>query len=50
MTLPPTTLAADETFALTDRATAHGYITYTASFAGDALHLPSSTSIEVYIR
>ncbi|WP_224756493.1 YncE family protein [Streptomyces sp. col6] len=48
--LPPTTLAADETFALTDRATTRGYITYTASFTGDALHLPSSTSIEVYIR
>jgi hypothetical protein len=48
--LPPTTLAADNTFALTDRATVRGYITYTASFAGDALHLPSSTSIEVYIR
>ncbi|MFF7342077.1 hypothetical protein ACFZAT_32835 [Streptomyces sp. NPDC008163] len=50
VTLPPTTLAADETFALTDRATVRGYVTYTASFAGDALHLPSSTSIEVYIR
>ncbi|MFJ3086676.1 YncE family protein [Streptomyces sp. NPDC086838] len=49
VTLPSTTLAADETFALTDRATVHGYITYTASFAGDALHLPSSTSIEVHI-
>ncbi|MFE0002801.1 YncE family protein [[Kitasatospora] papulosa] len=47
--LPPTTLAADETFALTDRATTRGYITYTVSFAGDALHLPSSTSIEVYM-
>ncbi|MFJ4126332.1 hypothetical protein ACIP3U_34055 [[Kitasatospora] papulosa] len=47
--LPPTTLAADETFALTDRATARGYIAYSVSFAGDALHLPSSTSLEVYI-
>lgn len=50
VTLPPTTLAADATFALTDRATARGRTTYTASFAGDALHLPSRTSIEVHLR
>ncbi|WP_261994216.1 hypothetical protein [Streptomyces sp. t39] len=50
MTLPPTTLDANDTFALIDRATARGYTTYTASFAGDPLHLPSRTSIEVYIR
>ncbi|WP_261994284.1 hypothetical protein [Streptomyces sp. t39] len=50
VTLPPTTLDANGTFALIDRATARGYTTYTASFAGDALHLPSRTSIEVHIR
>ncbi|MFI2780263.1 YncE family protein [Streptomyces sp. ALB3] len=47
--LPSVTIDGEGVFTFTDRPVGQGHATYTATFDGDALHLPSGSSTEVQV-